>query len=186
MFEGQKVRLRGYTKEDLPLVREYCNEEKTIQLSTFSIPFPFRLEDQEKWYESISPKSNNQYEFAIESKDKELYIGGCSIHDIDTKNRVAILGIFLGKKYTGKGYGTDALRILVDFCFNEVNVNKIKVNVFSFNKIAIHCYEKIGFNKEGILREELFRKGRYHDVIPMGLLYSEWKNQSKPITNGCN
>ncbi len=184
MFEGQKVRLRAYTKDDLLLAREYINDEKISQLLNTRIPFPFRSEDEDKWYESIDPNSNNKYPFAIELKDKKLYIGGCGINDIDTKNRIALIGIFIGNEYSGKGYGTDAIRILVDFCFNEVNVNKVKLDVFSFNKAAIHCYEKVGFKKEGTLREEIYRNCRYHDKIIMGLLYSEWKNQLESITNG--
>lgn len=68
------------------------------------------------------------------------------------------------------------MRVLVRFIFNEMNMNKIKLHVFSFNERAKRVYEKIGFKVEGILRQELFREGRYHDVIVMGLLKSEWED----------
>lgn len=175
MFEGQKVRLRAFTKDDLPLARQYINEEAISRILNPRIPFPLRPEDQEKWYESIDPYSTKRYTFAIELKDTKTYIGGCGINEIDSKNRVVLVGIFLGNQYTGKGYGTEAMQILVNFCFNEVNCNKIKLHVFSFNKAAIRCYEKTGFKTEGILREEIYRNGAYHDDIVMGILHSEWK-----------
>ena len=118
----------------------------------------------------------DSYSFALEKLSDGEYIGRCSIIKIDWKNSVAEVGIFLGRPYWSQGYGTDAMRVLVRFIFNEMNMNKIKLHVFSFNERAKRVYEKIGFKVEGILRQELFREGRYHDVIVMGLLKSEWED----------
>lgn len=80
------------------------------------------------------------------------------------------VGIFIGlKKFQNKGYGTDAMNILIDFIFKEMNINKIKLDVYEFNNKAIKCYEKCGFKKEAILKMELFRKGKFHDIIRMVL-----------------
>jgi len=145
MLQGEKVRLRAYTKDDLPLVRAYLNEIEVGQMLRGGILFPFRPEDEEKWYEALDANSEKEYGFAIETKEDGTYLGGCGVHAIDAKNRVATVGIFLGKEHLEQGYGTDALRVLVDFCFNEVNLNKVRLNVFSFNKRAIRCYENCGF-----------------------------------------
>jgi len=89
---------------------------------------------------------------------------------------VATIGIFIGdKSFWGKGYGTEAIELLTDFIFNEMNINKVKLNVYSFNKRAVRCYEKCGFVREGVLRQEIYREGRYHDDIVMGLLRDEYK-----------
>jgi len=90
---------------------------------------------------------------------------------------VATIGIFLGQPFWNKGLGTEAVRILIEFAFGELNVNKIKLQVFSFNKRAIRSYEKNGFKIEGVLREEVYRNGQYYDEIVMGLLASEWKDR---------
>ena len=175
MLEGTKVRLRSYTKADLPKAREYLNDPEVGAGLRRGIRFPFRPEDEEKFYDSIDPNSTKGYSFAIECKESGQYLGGCGMHDIDSKNRMATVGIFLGKEHVGKGYGTDAMQVLVDFCFNEINLNRVKLNVFAFNKRAIRCYRKTGFKIEGTLRQEVFRNGKYHDSLVMGLLRSEWE-----------
>jgi RimJ/RimL family protein N-acetyltransferase len=112
--------------------------------------------------------------------DEEKYIGGCGINDFDWKNSVATVGIFIGaEKYRNKGYGTEAMGILLDFIFNQVNVNKVMLEVFSFNKRAISSYKKNGFVEEGRLRENVFRNGEYHDEVLMGLLRREYAKLKK-------
>ena len=71
--------------------------------------------------------------------------------------------------YHGKGYGTDAIRTLCKFGFEELNLHKLKAVVFAFNEGALRCYEKCGFEREGLLKEEIYREGAYHDVVMMGL-----------------
>jgi RimJ/RimL family protein N-acetyltransferase len=88
---------------------------------------------------------------------------------------VAVVGIFIGdKNYWGKGYGTDAMSVLVKFIFEQMNIHKVKLNVFSYNERAIKSYEKCGFKVEGVLRQEIFRDGKYYDEIIMGLLKEEY------------
>lgn len=175
MFEGKIVRLRAYTREDLPLALAFVNDFEVSEGLQPGFLFPLRKEDEDKWYESLNPHSKESYSFAIEAKSDKNYLGGCGIDTINVKNHTATIGIFLGKQHWRKGYGSDALSILINFCFEEVNLNKVKLNVFSYNKKAIQCYEKIGFKTEGVLRQEIYRHGKYHDNIAMGLLRSEWE-----------
>ncbi len=184
MLEGQKVRLRAYTKDDLPLARAYLNEADVAAMMRVGIPFPLRPEDEQKWYDSLDPNSEKEYSFAIESKEDGHYLGGCGVHAIDTKNHVGTVGIFLGSEYCGKGYGTDAMRVLVNFCFNEINLNKVKLTVFSFNERGIRSYEKLGFKTEGALRQEIYRQGKYDDILVMGVLRSEWAEGQPESANG--
>lgn len=67
------------------------------------------------------------------------------------------------------------MKVLVNFIFNEMNINKIKLDVYSFNTRAIKCYEKLGFKKEGTLRKEIFREGKYHDILVYGMFRDEFK-----------
>lgn len=176
MLAGKKVRLRAYRREDLPLALEFINDPDVKTNLVIGIPFPFKMEEEEKWYESISSDKPENYSFAIETLEEPRYIGGCGLNKIDWKNRVAQVGIFIGLElYRGQGYGTDAMRVLLRFIFDQMNMNKVRLEVFSFNARAIKSYEKCGFIKEGVMRQELFRDGKYHDIVTMGILRAEWE-----------
>ncbi len=179
MFEGKLVRLRAYEQDDLAHARNFLNHPDVAQMMNPHILFPLRQEDEQKWYESLSSTSEKEYAFAIERKGSPAYLGGCGVHNIDGKNHHAIIGLFVGAEHRGQGYGSDALRILVRFCFNELNLNKVSLKVFSFNQRAIECYRKFGFVLEGTLRQQIFRNGGYHDELIMSILRSEWEKISQ-------
>lgn len=173
MYIGEKVRFRAYGKEDTKLAHEYINDEDVKKNLIVGIPYPVTLHEEEKWIESQSA-FKTEYSFAIEILESGEYIGGCGVNKVDWKNSVAEIGIFVAKKFWGKGYGTDAMKLLVKFVFEQININKVKLNVYSFNKRAIKCYEKSGFKLEGVLRREMFRDGKYHDIHVMGILKDEY------------
>ncbi|WP_461615192.1 GNAT family N-acetyltransferase [Clostridium sp. Marseille-QA1073] len=174
MYIGEKVKLREYRKEDIKKAQEYMNDREIRGLLAPNIPYPYTYEDEVRWFEGLSA-NKDLYNFAIETLNDKKYIGGCGINNIDWKNSVATVGIFIGDKdYLGKGYGTDAMKILINFIFEEMNINKIKLNVYSFNERAVKSYEKCGFKKEGLLRKEIFRQGKYHDEVVMGILREEY------------
>ena len=174
MYTGKLVRLREYRKEDLPTVVSYLNNPEVKKYMKPGVPFPLTLTDEEKWFEHQSFLNPN-YNFAIETQSDGKYIGGCGLKDVDWKNRHTEVGIFIGDvEYQGKGYGTDAMNVLIDFIFKEMDLNKIKLDVYAFNERAIKSYEKCGFVVEGRFKDELFRFGKYHDTIRMALFKSEY------------
>lgn len=177
MYEGQKVRLREYRREDIPLRLSYINDAKTALNLTPDVIYPMTLSEQEKWFESITALSDT-YKFAIETIADKKYIGDCSINSVDWKNRVASFGILIGSSYRGMGYGTDTLHVLMNFIFNHMNMNKARLIVYSFNEQAIRCYKKCGFKVEGVLRQEIFQNGKYYDKIAMGLLREEYMEKN--------
>ena len=175
MYDGKLVRLREYRKSDIKLVLEYINDVEVKRNLNPGIPFPYTMEDEEKWYETNSAL-NDTYNFAIETIEDKIYFGGCGINNVDWKNSKVVVGIFIGNKdYWNNGYGTDAMNVLIKFIFEQMNINKIKLHVYSFNERAIKCYEKCGFKQEGVLRKELYRNGQYYDEILMGLLKEEYR-----------
>ena len=99
MLEGKLVRLREYRKEDVVLAHKYINDFEVKRLLVPGIPFPMRLEEEEKWYDSQSAFKDT-YNFAIESLESGEYLGGCGINEVDWKNSVAVVGIFLGNRNT--------------------------------------------------------------------------------------
>ena len=76
--------------------------------------------------------------------------------------------MMIGRPYRGRGYGKEALSLVCDFCFQQLGCHRLKVSVLDFNEAAIACYTACGFVREGVLREEVFRNGTFHDVILMG------------------
>lgn len=178
MYTGEKVRLREYRREDINIRLSYINDPEIEKLLVAETPYPVTLNEEEKWFESISAFKDT-YRFAIETIEDSEYIGECSISNVDWKNSVAAVGIFIGKKkFWGKGYGKDAMKTLISFIFMQMNINKVRLNVYSFNERAIKCYEKCGFKTEGILREEMYRDGKYYDTIAMGILRKDFLNSS--------
>lgn len=172
---GNKVALRKLTKEDY---RNYSTVEDVMEsrlLMNDGIPFPPTDADHEKFLSEISSEKDD-YMFGIELQDEKLFIGTTAVYLVNWNNGTCNVGISIGPEYQGKGYGTDAMRVLTDFIFNYMNVNKVKLQVFDFNKRAICSYEKCGFFLEGTLKEELFRFGEYHDIHIMGLLRKDWEN----------
>ncbi len=178
MYTGKKIRLREYREEDIELALSYINDAEVKKLLMPGVPYPLTLEDEYKWFQNISA-FHDTYNFAIETLEDEKYIGGCGINRLDWKNKVATVGIFIGDKdYWGKGYGTDAMKVLMKFIFEQMNINKIKLHVYAFNERAIKSYKKCGFTVEGVLRQELYRDGKYHDEYVMGILRDEYKKMT--------
>ncbi|MFW5787163.1 MAG: GNAT family N-acetyltransferase [Bacillota bacterium] len=179
MLTGDRIQLREYKEDYITKAKDYINDPEVCLNINPQTPFPITLKDEEEWFEN-QRKDDNQRNFAIITKDDKEYIGGCGINDIDWKNSVVKVGIFIGKKeYRGKGYGTEAMKILLEFIFNQMNINKVMLEVFSFNKRAIKSYKKNGFVEEGRLRENIYRNGKYHDEILMGLLRREYEDLDK-------
>lgn len=177
MFTGKLVRLREYREEDVAIAKDYVNKYEIRQYTESGVPFLFTLHNEQEWYEKISPYAD-EYNFAIEALDSKKYIGGCGVRQIDYKNSVLEVGIFIGdEEYLSKGYGTDALKLLVKFIFEQMNINKVKLGVYSFNARAIKCYEKVGFKKEAVLKEELYRNGAYQDIIIMSIFKRDYFTQ---------
>lgn len=173
MFTGKLVKLRAYKSEDIEKAQAYVNDPDFKRLVMPGVPYPLTLKDEETFIQKQSAFTDT-YSFAIETLDGE-YIGGCGTNKVDWKNSNCVIGIFIGHKdYWNKGYGSDALEILVNFIFKEMNLNRITLNVFGFNARAIRAYEKCGFVKEGVLRQAIFKDGSYHDDVVMGLLREDY------------
>ncbi|HHY71371.1 MAG TPA: GNAT family N-acetyltransferase, partial [Thermoanaerobacterales bacterium] len=120
----------------------------------------------------------SEYIFAIVDLKTDESIGNIGFPKIDYINRTAGLGIFIGnKEYWGKGYGVEAIELLLDFGFNILNLHNISLKVFSYNKPAIRCYKKVGFKEAGRLREAKQIAGQKYDDVFMDILATEYKSK---------
>lgn len=174
MILGQKTHLRAIEREDIPSFVRWLNDPEVRQYLEMYLPMSRAAE--EEWFEA-QLKSDSSQVFAIETSEG-VHIGNIGLHDLDWKNRNAGLGIVIAEKeYWGQGYGTDAIKALLDFAFNEMNLHRIYLSVFDFNERALRCYEKCGFGHEGRAREALFQDGRYHDHLLMAILRQDFVSE---------
>lgn len=131
------------------------------------------LESEKKWLEESL--NNNELLFSIVSLENDELLGNCAIMKVNHKDRTCELGIFIGEEDNrNKGYGAEALQLLLDFGFNYQNMHNIHLTVKSFNERAINCYKKVGFKEYGRRRESEFLNGKYYDLVYMDILDSEF------------
>jgi len=170
MIYGTLTRLRRIERDDIPtFVRWFADPEVREFLL---LNRPISIAEEEQWFVQ-QLQSQNAELFAIETNDG-IHIGNIGLHDINWLHRSAEMGIVIGhKQYWGKGYGSDAIRTLLRFAFDEMNLHRVQLTVYEDNARAIRAYEKCGFRHEGRLRDAVYRKGRYYDMLLMSVLSGE-------------
>lgn len=175
MLIGERVRLRGMEKSDLPAFVRWLNDpEVRRNLDMF---IPLSMGQEEKWYADVLNRPIEEHPLCIEVKTDHdwVFVGNLSFIQIDQTNRSAEIGIVIGeKKFWSQGYGTEAMRLMVKYGFENLNFNRIFLRVYEINPRGKRCYEKAGFNIDGRLREARYLEGEYIDVFMMSILKSEW------------
>ena len=176
-MEGKLVRLRGVEKSDLDPMMKWLHDEEVTRFLGGGV-FPASTIEEERWIEKTATATDASNKvFAIETKADRKYIGNISLHRINWMCRHAELGMVVGDKdYWGRGYGTDAVHVLLRLAFEKMGLHRVQLHVFDFNKRAISCYEKCGFRREGVLRDYWFKLGKFQDTIAMAILADEYKD----------
>lgn len=173
---GTRIMLREYRRDDLPWMRQWVNDPDIVGYLSDIFLYPHAAESTESYLESMLAGSDDSRGFVIADAATEAYIGQVNLDAIDWKNRVGRIGIVIGStEHTGRGFGKEAMKLLIDFSFRELNLNRLELEVYDFNERAVRCYAACGFREEGRLRERIYRNGRYHDVICMAILKADWK-----------
>ncbi len=173
MITGEKVRLRALQEEDAEDCWRWFNNWEMVRNLNRRYPIS-RVAEREIIEKIMKPRADDKT-FAIETLDGGLYLGGVGLHQISWEDRRALFGIFIGeKRYWGKGYGTDATRAIVRFGFEQMNLNRIELQVFADNERGIRCYEKVGFVREAVQRQYRYREGQYVDAVMMAILRDEY------------
>ena len=177
---GKKVILRALEPEDMELLRDTINDPE-IEQRVIGWSFPVSKVEQMRWYErTLEDKSNRR--FVIEAIDESVNcpIGVVYLTDIDWKNRIASTGIKIFKNSLRRnGYATDALRALHSYAFNELQLHRIQFRILCDNAASIGLHEKCGAKREGVMREAIFKGGKYLDVYMYGLLKSDFEEAQK-------
>ncbi|NHJ87821.1 MAG: GNAT family N-acetyltransferase [Asgard group archaeon] len=179
MFEGNLVRLRSFELTDVNLMMEHWNDLEFRQFCGRATP-DSREEREELIKNSWKLRQEGKmYFFAIEEKNTKKFLGHTSLNIINKIARSADLGIFIYNKVDwNKGFGTDAMIVLLNYGFNFLNLHRIELSVYPYNERAIHVYEKIGFTIYGRKRRSRFMNGEFQDEILMDILEEEWRKKN--------
>lgn len=178
MIKGEKVDLVAVSAKFLADYHRWINDPEVTDLLGKPV-FHISMENERKWVETVT--SGGDRPFTILTK-RGVPIGNLGLMKIDFNNRHAVLGIMIGEKdYWNKGYGTDAIKTLLRFAFEEMNLHRVTLYVDELNKRAIACYKGCGFVEEGRQREFRFHNGTRMDQLTMGILRGEWlRSRSSP------
>ena len=176
---GKRIRLRAAEKSDIDTFCRWVNDPEVTE--NLMMVYPMSKVEEEHWFENMLQKPPSNHVLVIDIRDEEnpsiwRAIGTCQFIAIDWLNRFGEVGIMIGEKSLwNQGYGTEAMRLLIQHGFNTLNLNRVWLQVYSKNKRGIRAYEKAGFVHEGVYRQAHFQHGRYFDVHLMSILREEWQ-----------
>jgi len=173
-YEGDRIYLRPIEPADEQKLRKWINDPEIWQYLTHRPPV--NAVREREFIEGVG-RNLADYCFGLVVRTGDRLIGSAGLHQIQPVNRSAVLGIMIGdKQYHGKGFGTEAVRLIVRYGFDELNLNRLALHVFAHNYRAIGCYQKAGFIHEGCQRQALYRGGRYVDEYVFAILRKDWES----------
>ncbi len=174
---GRLVRL---TAEDPNVLAEACalwnQDSEYLRLLDTNAANQVSAKKISEWIEKDQEKDPPvEYLFGIRALAEGKLVGFMDLSGAMFPHGDAFVGIGIGQRdFWGKGYGTDAMQVILSFAFRELNLRRVSLNTFEYNQRAIRSYEKAGFAFEGRMRSFLHREGRRWDMIYMGILREEW------------
>jgi len=173
---GERIYLSPITEDD---AEYYCEWINNLDIAKFLAMAHQQIGiSSEKKLLTKMIEQGNQI-FAIVDKETDILLGNCSLFDLNLRNSAADLGIFIGhENYLSKGYGTEAINLLLDYGFHILNLHNIMLEVYAYNTRAIKSYIKCGFQFVGRRREEKMIGGKRYDLIFMDILAPEFKGST--------
>ena len=181
LYTGKLVRL---SIDDPSVIAEafarWERDSEYLRLLDSSVRIPISIKKMTEWLEKdLAKDPPSDYFFLIRSLEKDQIIGFVGFDGHIIPHGECWVGIGIGERELwGRGYGTDAMRLILRYGFTELNLRRVSLGTFGYNLRAIRSYEKAGFVYEGRVRQELKRGGQRWDVIIMGILRQEWLAQN--------
>lgn len=170
---GERLYLSPINSDGVDTYLKLMNEDKTLAVNFGQYSHMVSSKNDLNW---IYEPPKDMQRFAIVLLDKDMLIGSISLHNINHLNRNAYIGIFVGgEEQRGKGYGAEALRLILNYGFRTMNLHSINLTVHGDNYEGISCYKKVGFQEVGRLPEVLFIDGKYVDKVYMSILEQDFK-----------
>jgi UDP-4-amino-4,6-dideoxy-N-acetyl-beta-L-altrosamine N-acetyltransferase len=171
MIVGKHIQLRAIEYDDLPTLIAWRNDPKVYRY--FYEHEPLSLAMQKAWFEKLT-KSDEKF-WIVETLEEQQAIGTIGLVHIDWRSRKAELArVLVIEEYRHRGYGSELLCLLLRYCFDHLNMNRLYCDTFAKNQDAVAFYEKFGFKREGILRQHVFKDGCYCDLVYYGMLREEY------------
>lgn len=171
MFLYKDLGIRSIEEEDLLFLKDQRNDPDTWKYLTDITML--NNQSQQDWLRRLMPNQRKKC-FILFKKATQESIGFIRMDEIDYINRSIQIGADIHSDHRGKGYATTTYELLLKYCFDYLNMNRIWLMVLDYNTRAKHVYEKVGFKEEGRMREAIYRENKYHDYIIMGILRSEY------------
>lgn len=173
-IEGEEISLRTLEEEDADFLRS-LNHDLDVRRFLGRVPKPSSLPQEKDRISSIN-ESEEIIQFIIEHEGEE--VGTVAIFDINYTYNSAEVGAFMvDPDIHGQGFGTEAMELILDYSFNQLNMHKIKGGYIEGNEASRKVQEKFGFQREGSERDEVFRNGEYKDINRMSILEDEWRKR---------
>ncbi len=176
MITGDKVRLRAIERTDIPSFVRWLNDPEVTENLLIHSPLSKAME--EGWFDRHLAQNPNEGEvlgIEVMVGSTWVHVGNTGLHGIEPVHLVAEFGIFIGEKqYWNLGFGREATRLMLKHGFEDINLHRIYLHVYEPNLRAIKAYEAAGFKREGVMREAVYKNGKYLNVILMSMLHSEW------------
>lgn len=160
---------------DSDLLFDWINDHELVVLSA---PFrPVSRAEHDAWFEDIRSRDDARI-FGIRALDDDRLVGSCQLHSIHAVHRSAELQIRIGARDAqGRGIGTAALKLLLQYSFDELALHRVQLHVFATNARARHVYESVGFRVEGVRREAVWIEDAWIDVVLMAILAAEFRTE---------
>lgn len=172
-----KFTLEGIDKQNyIEKMSEWMNDDENTKYMVLGL-YPPNIENLAAEYDDLT--SGRNIIFFIKPVSQSRIIGYVGLYNINGQARHAELRILLEKGSGGKGYGVEVTKLIVKYGFEKLNLNKVWLGVNAKNKGAIKCYEKAGFTKESVLRQEIFRNNQYYDAVRMSILRREYEENKR-------
>ena len=173
VLNGSRVVLRRHAPENLGAFRRWYSDPEIARLARYQ-EAPMRADEIERFFAArvVGPDA---LAMAIHERPTDRLVGTCAFSQLDGDNGSALYHITIGEKDAwGRGYGTEATRLMLDLAFGRLGLHRIALFVFEFNERAIRTYRRCGFVVEGRARESIFRDGRWWDELAMSVLETDW------------
>ncbi len=170
MLNNKDIDLRLLEVEDLYHLVKWRNKSYE-----YFYEYPFSNSGQQSWFEKYLKSGDLLFMIRLIGYNNRI-IGSINLSKIDNRNRNAEFGrFFIDKKYRGKGYGKNAIIMILNYAFKHLNLHSVYLDTFKKNNTkVINFYEEIGFKQEGIKKEHIYKNGKYNDLICMRILKKEY------------
>lgn len=180
-FVGELVRLRGPRVDDRQHMVRLDAQVAASSTGNAAEAAPVPEITASEWERRLA-EDDGRWRFVIEALDDDRFVGICNLKDHHPTNRRAAIGIRLLEEEWGRGFGTDAVRLLLRFAFDDLDLHKVALDVVADNDRAIAAYERCGFRVDARRRQARFRDGRAKDVLDMSILDREWRSAAEGDT----